>query len=80
MIGQTGGNPLLCSCRDVLLMESGCVVHGPWVPSVSERLVGVDWVDIPAVVCVPRLGYRRYRDMGGYAVGPMVRIPVQRSV
>lgn len=28
---------MLCRCRDMLLRESGCPVHGPFVPSARER-------------------------------------------
>ena len=61
------GSPVLCRCRDEVMKEFGCPVHGPWVPSVSARLVGVDWVDIVDVVTIRR--YSRYHDLDGNSVG-----------
>ena len=35
-MSQMAGNQVLCRCRDESLRESGCPVHGPWVPSAVE--------------------------------------------
>lgn len=55
---------MLCSCREPLLREGGCAVHGPWVPSAFERLIACDWPGLPWVDTVMADGSHVFRTYG----------------
>ncbi len=67
------------------------MLHGPWVPSVSERLVGVPFSDVIAELTRRYNAFhaKRMAEITDEVLGPpckfksvefMRRIPVQRSV